>query len=185
MDNSDDAKKWQVLSTEVLHENPWFALRKQQVKLPDETEITYYSEHREKSSVGVVVRRNNGTEYLLNRQHRFLVDRFCWEIPAGNIDAGETPEQAAAREVLEETGYKVGSLEHIYTFNPTIGTSDEMFEVFLADDPEKMTKHFDNNEIVEHRWFSEAEIRQMFADNEICDALTLVPIMHLLLRQEK
>ena len=58
---------------------------------------------------------------LLLWRHRFITDTWGWEVPAGRVDAGETPADAAARETLEETGWRAGPLTFLCTYHPNNG----------------------------------------------------------------
>jgi ADP-ribose pyrophosphatase len=58
---------------------------------------------------------------LLVRQYRPVVERETIELPSGHVDPGESPEQAARRELLEETGFTAGTLEHLGTLVPDVG----------------------------------------------------------------
>ena len=69
---------------------------------------------------------------LLLWRHRFITDTWGWEIPAGGIEPGETPEEAATRETIEETGWAPGPLRHLVTYQPTNGLSDQRFHIYLA-----------------------------------------------------
>ena len=69
---------------------------------------------------------------VLVRQYRYPLGRHFYEIPAGKIDAGETPLQTARRELMEECGYAARTWRHLTTIHPCIGYSDEHIELFLA-----------------------------------------------------
>jgi ADP-ribose pyrophosphatase len=60
-------------------------------------------------------------QLLLVRQYRPVVERDTVELPSGHVDPGETPEQAARRELLEETGFVAGTMEHLGTLVPDVG----------------------------------------------------------------
>ncbi len=83
------------------------------------------------NTVSVVAVDDNGN-ILLVRQHRYAIGRDSMEIPAGTIDPGETPEQAARRELREETGYKPTTLIPLYTYWPAIGYCVEKMTIFLG-----------------------------------------------------
>ncbi|HOL11858.1 MAG TPA: NUDIX hydrolase [Bacillota bacterium] len=71
---------------------------------------------------------------LLVRQYRYAISKYALEIPAGLVDKGETAEEAARRELREETGYDCTNLRPIYTFWPAIGYSTEQMTIFLGTD---------------------------------------------------
>ena len=71
-------------------------------------------------------------EVLLIRQYRYAADGYLYEVPAGRLDAGETPAQCANRELREETGYTAARVEHLFTMFTTPGFTDEKIHLFLA-----------------------------------------------------
>ena len=76
----------------------------------------------------------DGVEVLLVEQFRVAPDRRLWEIPAGRIDAGESPHQCAQRELAEETGYQASQWTALGGFYTAPGFSTEYLHVFLARD---------------------------------------------------
>jgi ADP-ribose pyrophosphatase len=71
---------------------------------------------------------------LLVRQYRAVVERDTIELPSGHVDAGETPEQAARRELREETGFVAGRMELLGTLVPDVGRlANRMWCYFTAD----------------------------------------------------
>ncbi|HHX10453.1 MAG TPA: NUDIX hydrolase [Firmicutes bacterium] len=79
-----------------------------------------------------VVAIDENHNILLVRQYRYATGKYTVEIPAGVIDPGETPEQAARRELREETGYDCDVLIPMHTYWPAIGYSTEKMTIFLA-----------------------------------------------------
>ena len=71
-------------------------------------------------------------EILLIRQYRYAADGYLYEVPAGRLDAGESPEECAHRELLEETGYTAERVEKLFTMFTTPGFTDEKIHLFLA-----------------------------------------------------
>ena len=88
---------------------------------------------------------------LLLWRHRFITDTWGWEIPAGRVDPGESPEQAARRETLEETGWRPGRLTPLVTYQPTNGLSDQRFNLFLADGAVHVGEPTDPGRVGAHR----------------------------------
>ncbi len=71
-------------------------------------------------------------EVLLIRQYRYAADGYLYEIPAGRLDAGESPLDCARRELREETGYSAARVEPLFTMFTTPGFTDEKIHLFLA-----------------------------------------------------
>lgn len=71
-------------------------------------------------------------QLLLIRQYRYAADGWLYEIPAGRLDAGESPEECARRELEEETGCSAHTLRHLYTLYTTPGFTDEKIHIFMA-----------------------------------------------------
>jgi ADP-ribose pyrophosphatase len=87
---------------------------------------------------------------VLVRQYREAVGEVLLEVPAGGIDGGETPEEAARREMKEETGYAVGSMELLSTFYSSPGFCTEKMYLYGLHDltPGKATEENDQIEVV-------------------------------------
>src|SRR5690349_3509197 len=86
---------------------------------------------RHLGSVAVLAIDDEGRIPLV-RQYRYPVDDALWELPAGRLDPGESPEEAAQRELQEEIGFRAVSLDKIAFFFTTPGFCDEAMHVFRA-----------------------------------------------------
>jgi ADP-ribose pyrophosphatase len=168
-----------ALVTGILHENPYFKVLEQQVTVADGSLHTYFTIHFPRPAVGVVVRRNN--EFLLLRQYRFIVDEFVWAIPSGGVEEGETLEQAAARELEEESGYRAKSLRRILDCFASYGCSNQRFVIFLAENVEPLSCPIDKNEVIAAQWFRRDEVVEMVRHSGVVDNLSLSPLLLVLL----
>lgn len=79
-------------------------------------------------------------------RHRFAPDIWNRELPCGIVDESESPEEAAARELIEETGYKPRSMVHLITFEPAVGMLRNPHYVFLSRGAEKVGDPTEANE---------------------------------------
>jgi ADP-ribose pyrophosphatase len=152
----------------------------QEVVVPDGTSKTYHTIQFPRPAIGVVVRR--GTDFLLLHQYRFIVNEYVWAIPSGGIEPGESPEQAAIRELREETGLVVKSVRPLMHCYASYGCSDQQFLIFLADEAEPSQGDYDKNEVISWRWFTCEDVLHMIMVNGIVDNLSLSPILLVLLQ---
>ena len=125
-----EEKRWRVLESRIVLDNPWFGLRESSVVTPQNRELTYHTVDFHQRAIGVVARRPG--QILLIRQYRFIVDQFVWAIPSGGVEKGEDPAEAAVRELMEETGYGTGSLERLHAYYPSYGATNQEFHLFQA-----------------------------------------------------
>lgn len=164
------------LARTVIYENPWVNLYVDKVIFPDGRLIEkHHYLHYDRQSVGVVV-ENDKNEILLIKSYRYVTNSIGWEIPAGGIEDGETPQEAAKREALEETGYTVTEPKLLYTFNPSNGMSDAVFNIVRCK-AISCINEFDKNEVKERKWESVTNIREMIGKNEIKCGPSLIGLL--------
>ena len=115
---------------------------------------------------------------LLTRQYRFLIDDYSWEIPGGRVDAGETPEVAAVRECVEETGVKCSDLTPLVTYYPGLDNFDNRTTLFHSSKIETVAPFVANEaEVVEILWMDVDACLDMIFRGEILDALTVAGLL--------
>lgn len=102
--------KSEILSTKIVHQNPYFRILLDRVRLPDGREIDYYCRERYDAAI-VICERDR--KLLVVEQDRHRADARLVEFPAGMMNHGETHAQAAARELREETGHEAETIEFV------------------------------------------------------------------------
>jgi 8-oxo-dGTP pyrophosphatase MutT (NUDIX family) len=101
--------KWTVHGERVIYDSPWVRLALTDVEIPGGPRFEHHVVRMPAQAAGTVVADPTRGVLLLWR-HRFTTDTWGWEVPAGRIDEGESPIEAAAREAYEETGWQPGPL---------------------------------------------------------------------------
>ena len=160
----------------VLHEGPVGRWVEERVELPNGTEVTLQSlQHPGASAVVPFVTPDR---IVLLRQYRHAAGGFIWEIPAGKLDPGESPERCAARELEEETGYRAGRLLWTGSILTTPGFTDERIHLFSAFDLSHGRLAQEAQEVIEIHEFEFSKAIEMIEREEIVDAKTLAALFH-------
>jgi len=171
--------RWTVHGERSLYESEWLRLVLVDVEIPDGDRFEHHVVRFPNHAAGTVVRDPERGVLLLWR-HRFITDTWGWEIPAGRIDPGETPAEAAARETLEETGWEPGPLRPLVRYQPTNGVSDQSFHIFTADGATHRGDPTDHGEAERVEWVSVSDVRRLVQDGEMLDGLSLTSILYAL-----
>lgn len=128
---------------------------------------------RQAGSVAALPVHEDGRVVLI-RQWRHSVQQALWELPAGRLDPGESPERGAHRELAEETGLRAAHMELIADFYTTPGFCDERMWVYRATGLTAGEAAPEEDEKIEVATFTRDELRAMVADRRICEGKTLV-----------
>ena len=107
-------------------------------------------------------------------QYRTALERVTIEIPAGKLDPGEDPAEAAARELSEETGYHAGRMEYLVPIATAAGYSDEIIHLFMAAELTPGEAHPDDDEFVASEWVPLDTLIDSVLDGRIEDSKTVI-----------
>lgn len=127
---------------------------------------------RHADAVALLVLNAEG-EMLCVRQQRPAVDALTLEVPAGLIDPGESPEQAARRELQEEAGFDA-DVTLLSRFYASPGFSDELLYLFRAENLRESRLPMDDDEDIEVVWRRPAEVLDELRDGSVTGAATTV-----------
>lgn len=123
--------RWEQLASEVVFEAPRYRVRSDTLRLPNGRIVDDYTVG-ELGDYSLAVAVTAARDVVLVRQWKQGVRRITLEVPGGMIDAGESAAEAAARELLEETGYAAPSLEHLGSFDVDASKAANQGHLFLA-----------------------------------------------------
>ncbi|MDG6994499.1 MAG: NUDIX hydrolase [Nitrososphaerota archaeon] len=166
-----------VLSSETVYTGHVVKLVRKQVRFPTgRTMARDIVEHP--GSVGIVPLLDDG-RIILIRQFRLATAGVIWEIPAGTLEDGESPEACARRELEEETGYSCGSLDLIFKCYLAPGYTTELMHMFVAKALVKTRQHTEEDEMITTHQASPVEALQMIGSGDIRDAKTISAISYL------
>ena len=176
---SEDCKMPKRLERTTIYESSFVCLYTDRVELPSGQIIEdYHQIHYPRKAVSIVIfDENDNILFIHNR--RYTVGRLEWEIPAGRIEDGESLEEAARREAMEETGCELADLKYLCEYNPSNGMSDSLIHCFAA----KVLKEgelTDVDEISSKKWFSKDEYMKLLKDNGTKDGVTILAILYAL-----
>lgn len=169
----------QRLQRRAIYENDWVCLYADTVRLPSGRTVSpYHQLHFPHASVAVVMADDRG-ELLLIRSKRYTTGREEWEVPAGRVETGETPEDAARRECREETGCEVEQPHLLCSQNPSNGMSDLLVHVYYAR-VHGQSDAWDTDEVTDRHWLPEAEVLAMLRRNEIHCGISMLALLYAL-----
>lgn len=162
------------LTSDRVFRGKVFNVDRDRIRMANGREVTVDVVRHSKSVVLVPVPEPG--RVTLVKQHRYPVNADLWELPAGSVDEGETPEQAARRECHEEIGLVPATIVRLSALYPTPGYCDEQMVFFRlsglvrTDEP----AYVDEDEDIEAKTFELREAREMIRRGEIVDMKTIV-----------
>ncbi|HWE91652.1 MAG TPA: NUDIX hydrolase [Pseudonocardiaceae bacterium] len=147
------------------------------VELPDGVRFEQYVLRIPRAAMMVVL--NEHDQVLMMWRHRFIIDRWVWELPGGYVDPNEAPAATAAREVEEETGWRPRNVESLLSMQPIVGSADAENLLFLAHGADYIGSRPDVNEAAQIAWIPLDSVRDRIASGEIVGAGSLVGLLHV------
>lgn len=171
--------EWKIHSERSIYLNRWVNLWLLDVEQPDGHRFEHHVVRMRSLAAAAVV--NERREVLMLWRHRFITDVWGWELPMGLLEDDETPVQAAAREVEEETGWRPFGLRPMVYSQPANGITDSEHHLFCADGATYIGPPTEVNESDRVEWVPLSEIRGMIDRREIVSGASVVGLLYVLL----
>src|SRR5258707_1041570 len=165
------AKQAKVLNSTTIYEGPVFGIRRDEVIEPSGVQaIREVITHP--GSVVVLPVLPDG-KILLIQQYRHATRQYLWELVAGRMDPGETPKVAAARELIEETGYRAKRLRVFLDVFPTPGFLEERMFLLLAEELTAGEAEPEEDEKIVSRAYNRRQLEGMIRGGKLRDAKSI------------
>jgi ADP-ribose pyrophosphatase len=171
---SGDAKA-KTISSKIVFKGKVFSVRRDEVIEPSSVRATR-DMIAHSGSVVVMPVLDDG-KIVLIRQYRYAARQYLWELVAGRIDPGENVKQAAVRELIEETGLRAKKMRQFLEFWPSPGFLEEKMFVLLAEGVTQGEAEPEEDEKIEAKAFSRAELKKMLQNGVIRDGKTISSLL--------
>jgi len=169
--------KWKSLYSEYIIKRPWLTARRDKIELPDGRIIPEFYVLEYPEWVNVIAITTDG-KFVMERQYRYAADSTNYEIPCGVMEQGETPLEAAMRELKEETGYGGGQWRELMCISANPTSMTNMTHCFVATGVEKVSdQHLDATEELEVHLLSRDEVLILLRNNEMIQSLMIAPLL--------
>lgn len=172
-----------TVSSRIVYQCPWLSLREDEIERADGSGGIYAVV--DKPDFALVIPMENGGFHLVE-QYRYPVADRAWEFPSGSFPPGVTgtPQDMAAAELAEETGFTAGRLHKLGYLHCANGMTGEGVHIFLATDlmPGEPNRE-DTEQDMRQRWFPRTEIERMMRDGVITDGPSLAAYLLLVLQK--
>lgn len=177
MPEPDKPQKWELLKSEYLFQRPWLTVRRDELRLPNGQVAPEYYVLEYPTWINTIAIDREG-RFVMVEQYRHALGEVLTELCAGVVEKGETPLQAARRELREETGYVGGQWQEWMVISPNPGSQNNLVHSFLAVgvEPDGQGQHLDRTEDLRVRLLSEKEVLTMLRTNALRQALMAAPL---------
>lgn len=169
-------RPWITLSSREVYRNPWLRVREDVAQMPN-GRTTIYGVCEFPGGAGVLPFVDD-EHVIMVRQYRYVQrENHRWEMPTGGIHPGESPVEAAQRELREEIGYEAAELVPLHSFYSSKSVCDETCHLFLGRGLTRTVDVPDETEFLEIATLPFEEVLQLVLSGEIRDAMTVIAVL--------
>ena len=165
----------ETIDTERIYDGKILKVRRDTVTVKGGR--TAYREVLEHPGAAAIIPVTDDGDVVMIKQFRKPIESTIWEVPAGKLDPGETPLEAAKRELEEETGLRAENYEYLTAMYPSVGYSTEIIHIYLATGLTQGPSHPDEDEDLIMERIDLDLLKQKVTDGEFKDAKTIIAIL--------
>ena len=169
-------QSWKRLNRKTVYQNPWITVYEDDIQLPNGHTTVYGVVAPPTDFVGIVPFIDPNTVVLV-RQYRYIQGDVTWEIPSGAMDSGETPQEAAQRELREEVGYRADRFELLSVMRSNKSVMDDKGYVFLAQGLKPSKAIPDETEAFEIIPVPLTKALELIKNHEITDCVSIIGLL--------
>ena len=171
--DKSSVKKWQKVASRVIFEHPRLTLREDDVRLPT-GKLIKYLRHENKGNGGVILICINDGKILLQREYSYPVNEVLYQFPGGRIEEGETFDEAARRELAEESRLAAGSQTYLGWFYPDNRRTNAKLHVVYCENIQGTAEGIaDDEEFIESIWLPLVDFEKKLGDGEMTNYAVL------------
>lgn len=171
--------EWTIHGERIIDDSRRAVWSIAEVELPDGVRFEQYVYRAPRSAMTLLIVDDR---VLMMRRHRFVIDRWVWELPGGYCDDGEDIAECAAREVEEETGWQPTALKPLVMFQPWVATADAENHLYVSYGAEQVAETpADINEAERLQWIPLDDVADMIASGAIVGSASVIGLQAVLL----
>jgi 8-oxo-dGTP pyrophosphatase MutT (NUDIX family) len=178
MADGAEPTRWTIHGERLIDDTRRLRLSVASVELPDGVTFEQYVLRMPKAAMMVVL--DDQERVLMMWRHRFIIDRWVWELPGGYVDPNEDPAVTAAREVEEETGWRPREVRPLLALQPIVGSADAENLLFVATGADYIGGPTDVNEAAKVAWIPLNSVRKLIEGGEIVGGASQAGLLHVL-----
>lgn len=176
---ADERGAWKTYGERIVYDNRWVRLGLADVEAPNGERWEYHVVHLARIAIAVIL--DDQDQVLMLWRYRFPTDQWGYELLGGLVEDGEDPAATAAREAVEESGWRpTGDPEHLVSFEPLPGQVTAPVDVFLWYGAEHVGEPTDTEEVGRLEWVPLSRVPELVRGQEILGSCALVPLLYYL-----
>ncbi|GHG29891.1 MULTISPECIES: NUDIX hydrolase [Amycolatopsis] len=176
--DEQESTRWKIHGERLVDDTRRDRVSIASVELPDGVTFEQWVFRIRKAAMMAVL--DDQDRVLMLWRHRFIIDRWVWELPGGYVDPEEDPAVTAAREVEEETGWRPLDVEPLGSLQPLVGSADAENLLYVARRSKYIGEPEDINEAARVAWIELDTVRDRIMKGEIVGAASQVALLHIL-----